>query len=236
MNNSEGGALLAAINENLNDLAPRLIYSDWLEENGRLNEALAWRGMVAASHPIFDFYGTKYGCESGYLGGSGSGKGEGDAYGSGNRYGYGYGDAYGYRSGSGSGYGSAYEGSDEEEDEYWYGDGYGDKYLKKQNAWIESHNKLTEGRPVIGKQMLIWCGRGFAWIGLVEEMYAPGCYRLSNAGMLCSTGSESWMAVASGVARDNFVYRHAPDGIVYTGPELHGAVEWKGELPGRDVN
>jgi hypothetical protein len=83
--------------------------------------------------------------------------------------------------------------------------------------------------------MLIWCGRGFAWIGHVEEMYAPGCYKLSNAGMLCRTGSESWMAIAGDKNRLTYAYRHAPDGIVYTGAELHGAVEWKGELPGRDV-
>jgi hypothetical protein len=88
---------------------------------------------------------------------------------------------------------------------------------------------------MLGNQMLMWVGRGFAWIGVVEEMYAPGCYRLSNAGMLCRTGNDSWMAVADGTMRDNYVYRHAPDGIVFTGPELHGAVIWKGDLPGQDL-
>jgi uncharacterized protein (TIGR02996 family) len=41
-NTNEGQALLARIQENLLDLAPRLIYSDWLEEQGRLAEALWW--------------------------------------------------------------------------------------------------------------------------------------------------------------------------------------------------
>ena len=88
---------------------------------------------------------------------------------------------------------------------------------------------------MIGKQMLIWCGRGFAWVGQVDEMYAPGCYKLSNAGMLCRTGSASWMQIAADKNRSTYVYRHAPDGTVYTGAEMHGAVEWKGKLPGEDV-
>ena len=61
MNDSEGAALLAAINENLNDLAPRLIYSDWLEENGRHPEALAWRGVAISQRFIFDLYWTGHG-------------------------------------------------------------------------------------------------------------------------------------------------------------------------------
>ena len=207
MNDSEGAALLATINENLNDLAPRLIYSDWLEENGRPCEALAWRGMAAACHPFIDFYGYGFGLGYGY----GDGYGDGYCYAYGNGYGGGSGDGDAY----GDGYGHGYESG------VGCGDGDGNwDVLKKQNTWIESHNKIIEGRPMIGKQMLIWCGRGFAWIGQVDEMYAPGCYKLSNAGMLCRTGPDSWMAVASG----------APPGITTS----TGTPRTASSIPGRN--
>ena len=46
MIDSEQISLYAAIQENPADLAPRLIYSDWLEENDLINEALTWRGWA----------------------------------------------------------------------------------------------------------------------------------------------------------------------------------------------
>ena len=216
MNDSEGAALLAAINENPADLAPRLIYSDWLEENGRLNEALAWRGHVAKNQPIFeefeaggeDWYGLGDGARDGNAGHEGYGSGHGYGHG----YRYGEGDGLEYRYIGGQGY------------ENWRqanGDGGEQRdLLKKQNAWILSHKEILKGKPVIGKQMLIWCGRGFVWIGLVEEMYAPGCYKLSNAGMLCRTGPDSWMAVASG----------APPGITTS----TGTPRTASSIPGRN--
>lgn len=232
---SEGTALLAAVNENLRDRAPRLIYSDWLEENGQLQEALWWRGEAAKSHAMTDFYWD--------LDDDGNSFGDGYAYAYIDVFGGGDGNGFYFRNGKGDGHqyvdgkgtGNGYENGEGNGHRKGYGEVSGFVEIQKKDAWIQRHREIIEGMPVIGKRMMIWCGEGFAWIGHVDEMYATGCYKLSNAGMLCRTGSDSWMAIASGLARDNYAYRHAPDGIVYTGPELHGAIEWQGELPGRDM-
>lgn len=89
---------------------------------------------------------------------------------------------------------------------------------------------------MIGRQMLIWAGLSFAWVGLVEEVTAEG-YRLSNAGMLCRTGGISWMHLAAGEGRTGMTFRQskAPGGELFVGDFVSGAVEWLGDLPGRDV-
>ena len=89
---------------------------------------------------------------------------------------------------------------------------------------------------MIGQNLLIWAGEGFAWVGHVEEMYEPGAYRLSNAGMLCETGGISWMDVANNVDRSKMIYRHGTDGVIFTGGVISGATVWKGELPGSHTN
>jgi uncharacterized protein (TIGR02996 family) len=53
---NEGQALFACVQENLADLAPRLIYSDWLEEQGRLQEALSWRQHKTKTSDFYDLY------------------------------------------------------------------------------------------------------------------------------------------------------------------------------------
>jgi uncharacterized protein (TIGR02996 family) len=64
--NQEGQALLAKIQENLADLAPRLIYSDWLEEQGRLQEALFWRGQKPTELDLYNLYSHGNGNGNGY--------------------------------------------------------------------------------------------------------------------------------------------------------------------------
>lgn len=88
---------------------------------------------------------------------------------------------------------------------------------------------------MIGLQVLIYCGRGFAWVGRIEEMYTPGAYKLTNAGMLVRTGGTAWTQLAAGSGRESMVYRRAPQGIVFTGHEIHGAILWEGDLPSGDV-
>ena len=217
-----GLSLYARIQDDAADIAPQLVYSDWLEEDGRDVEARLWRREPVTSAPVYDFYGDGYGHGDGYGYGHGDGHGHGHGYGHGDGYGYGYG--YG---GDGDGDGYGYGGG--------YGDGNGYGEIKKRAAWLDANSTILGGVPVIGEQMLLWVGRGFAWVGRVEEMYAPGCYLLSNAGMLCRTGGPAWTDVASGKNRGTYIYRHAPDGKVFTGPELHGAILWKGDLPGKDV-
>lgn len=206
----EGEALFARIQEDLNDLAPRLIYSDWLEENERSTESLLWRGARVSTLQLFDLYGSGYGDGYNITYANSDSHGSGAGYGGGSGEGYGRGDSHGY--------------------------GRGDDQTQEQNKFCIENQKIIGRKPMIGKNMLLWCGRGFAWIGKVEEMYVPGAYRLSCAGMLCRTGGDSWMHVANGTARQRYIYRHAPDGVVYTGSDIHGAVEWKGDLPGEDKN
>ena len=124
----------------------------------------------------------------------------------GNGLGLGYGDGYGYG----------------------YGDGFGDGDGDKQ--------KIRKDDIVIDKQMLIWAGLSFAWVGMVEEVTPEG-YRLSNAGMLCRTGGTAWMHLAAGEGRDGMTFRQskAENGELFIGDFISGAIEWLGELPGRDV-
>lgn len=52
-------AFLNAIKEKPDDSAPRLIYTDWLEEHERIEEALAIRKeVVTPSPPVEEFWGS----------------------------------------------------------------------------------------------------------------------------------------------------------------------------------
>lgn len=251
----EGAALYQTIQANTADIAPQLIYSDWLEEQELITESQMWRNGIKTTD-LSDYHYDKFGVYGAFcfqenifprgLEGEGE-KGEffetfAGLSGGGNYVGpwglfftdgeFGDGRSKYCEYGSGNGEGQ--------------GNGDSDRFTNDLNTqdvnyhrqWLNQINEyMPKENLVIGKQMLLWVGRGFAWVGKVEEMYAPGCYRLSNGGMLCRTGANaSWMHVASGEKREQMIFRRAPDGVVYTGPELHGAIEWKGDLPSGDVN
>jgi uncharacterized protein (TIGR02996 family) len=59
---NEGQALLDKVQENLADFATRLIYSDWLEEQGRLEESLWWRGHKITEPNLYHLYNRGLGC------------------------------------------------------------------------------------------------------------------------------------------------------------------------------
>lgn len=234
----EGDSLFARIQENIADQAPQLIYADWLEENDREAEALSWRGQLKNLSTLFDWYGE----------GHGNGVNEGYVYGYGDGDGYSRGDSTGCGDGCGNGHGDGREEGygDGHDHGLGYSAGYGTglgymqepsiRYCAELSQFTENNKSIVEGKIMIGQNMLIWAGRGFAWVGKVEEMYINGGYKLSNAGMLCRTGGDAWTHVASGQARDRYVYRHAPKGIVYTAAPISGAILWEGDLPGEDKN
>ena len=87
-----------------------LMYSDWLEEQGREDEAAFIRGLiwgdVVTGEPTYPYrraYGDGYGDGYGNESGNGFGNGYRDEYGDGGSYGYGYGygdtDVSSYRTG-----------------------------------------------------------------------------------------------------------------------------------------
>jgi hypothetical protein len=93
----EHQAFVSKIGESKWNQNEMLVFSDWLEENGRFWEAKKWR-FEAALPGIFrtfyrDIYGYGYG--NGYGNGYGYGNGNGDGYGDGNGNGNGYGYGYG---------------------------------------------------------------------------------------------------------------------------------------------
>jgi uncharacterized protein (TIGR02996 family) len=172
MNTNEGQALLACVQENLADLAPQLIYSDWLEEQGRLQEALLWRGQKITKLDLYNLYNHGYGDGrgDGYGDGRGDGYGDGDGDGLGDGYsnGDGLGDGYSNGDGNGDGLGDGYSNGDGNGDGYGDGDGDGDgdgfgygfgfgrgrgdgygfglgnQYIQKQNAWLYLHKQIID--------------------------------------------------------------------------------------------
>jgi uncharacterized protein (TIGR02996 family) len=232
----EAKALLECIHEKPDDLAPRLILSDWLEEHDFVIDAFIWRSQhIVPSVDSIPIQLNDVECS-----------GHGDGFGDGTSNGIGEGEEYvgdcrsSQRYGDGAGYGNGKGDDDKFGDGVCYGFGGGEIFGSGSGEGEDGRHFYkktisTKEQIVIGKQMLILSGRGFAWVGRVEEMYAPGCYRLSSAGMLCSTGFASWMDLAGGEKRDGMVYRRSPNGEIFLGPEIHAAIEWHGDLPDGDV-
>lgn len=83
--------------------------------------------------------------------------------------------------------------------------------------------------PVVGRNMLIFCGFGFAFAAYVAEQTGPFSFRLENATMVCRTGGTPWDELAEGKGRDGATFRY--HGEIFVGPNFSFSRDWKGDLP-----
>ncbi len=87
---------------------------------------------------------------------------------------------------------------------------------------------------MIGENMLVFCGVGFAFVGRVKELNALGGVNLEDASMICRTGGVPWAHLAKGEKRPKMILTKV-EGEVVTGP-VSQCWEWAGDLPTEDQN
>ena len=201
---AEQAAFEAATRANPADITAKLVYADWLDEQGDSIRA-AWLradGVLPPQATTFHGDGHGYGYGSGDGHGYGSGDGYGYGYGDGHGYGYGSGDGHGYGSGDGHGDGDGHGHGDGDGHGHGDGDGHGRK--TQINRWVINEEIAM---PEVGQYVVVrtrdqgcMCGEYrchhgrevtlanarqiFSWAGarltLIDFAAVPGECRLSR--------------------------------------------------------
>jgi uncharacterized protein (TIGR02996 family) len=203
--------------------SPRLVYADWLSEQGRDWESVAWRTMDQPSPmsqllPI-DYYSIGIGS------GSGSGRGIGNGIGIGIGIGSGRGIGIGISIGIGSGSGS--------------GRGIGSGSGRGIGIGIGSGRGNGNGRGEnmeLGKAYMVTTVDWFAWVGRPVEQVGPFEWRFEKCSKISDTGGgDIWHKLAEGddAARRRATFIHYKTGVIL-GMGVVAKIEWTGNTPQED--
>ena len=209
---SDREAFLQTIFRHPHDPAPRLVFADWLEEQGKVWEAEWYRKDCACG-----FVKTGY-----FLNFLSNLTGDG--------VGYNTGDSHGY----GGGYSEHGDGDHHNHHDLGQagGDGYGhtDGYLSPEDPQRFEFTLAFEANVMLelGSHVLVILPHGFVVCGIVGEQKGVAAWMMHNVSMICRTNGVPWDALADGLDQDKPDYRRWGDVIVHNPIMVR---EWKGLLP-----